>query len=93
MPDGLIEDILVAARQPEFRHCEDIVALLLAEGFSVSAALEQLMLRVLALDGLPDSKAAAVAACMASADKCLVDGADGHLQLLHVVSVLHQALR
>jgi replication factor C subunit 2/4 len=41
---------------------------------------------------LRDGQRAAICAALAQADKCLVDGADEYLQLLHVASVAQQAI-
>lgn len=41
---------------------------------------------------LKDTQRATICTALAVADKCLVDGADEFLQLLHVASVAQQAI-
>lgn len=87
VPDESIESLLAACKRPEFQHVQTAVAEVSAEGFSVSAVLERLMMKVVTAGDLKDGQKASITAAMATADKCLVDGADGLLQLQRVMSV------
>lgn len=89
VPDSAVDAVLAAAREAAFEPAQEAVLHLVYEGYGVAAVLERLLDRVLAAEsGLDDAQRAHVAATMAAADKCLVDGADSALQLQHVVSVL-----
>lgn len=81
---------MAACKHASLAPATTAVGELLAEGYGVSAILEPLLELLLADDSLTDSQKAAGAAEMATADKCLTDGADGYLQLCSVVSVLQQ---
>jgi len=54
--------------------------------------LLELQAAVLGTGGLADKQRAAVCTALAVADKDLVDGADEHLQLLHVAASTQRAL-
>lgn len=62
----------------------------------VNLQAQQLLLELqaglLKESSLKDTQRAAVCTALAEADKCLVDGADEFLQLLHVASVAQQAI-
>eukprot|EP00892_Ulva_mutabilis_P011284 jgi/Ulvmu1/8528/UM044_0062.1 len=90
VPLPLIEGLMTACKQPALEPATTAVGELLAEGFGVSAVLEPLLDLLLADPGLSDAQKASAVAAMASADKCLTDGADGFLQLCAVASELQQ---
>lgn len=92
VPPELVETLVAAAKQPAFAAAEAEVANVFAEGYGINAVLEQLLAAVME-SGVSDAAKAKAVAAMAVADKRLVDGADGVLQLQHVMSVLQQAFR
>lgn len=90
VPPELVAKMIEACKQPLFASAEAEVRSVFAEGYSVNAVLEQLLIKVMEQEELADAKKAQVVAAMATADKRLVDGADGSLQMQHVLSVLQQ---
>jgi replication factor C subunit 2/4 len=85
-----VDTALEACTKIDFKHAQQVVTDVIAEGYSVTAFLEQLMVKVMETSELKDAQKARVMAVMAVADKCLVDGADAFLQLQHVLSVLQR---
>lgn len=85
-----METAFEACKKIDFKHAQKVVTDVIAEGYSITAFLEQLMVKVMETTELNESQKAKVVAVMAVADKCLVDGADGFLQLQHVLSVLQR---
>ena len=55
--------------------------------------LLELQAGILKDSGLQDKQRARICTALAEADKCLVDGSDEFLQLLHVASVAQQAIQ
>lgn len=90
VPTELVDGLIGACKQPMLSAAEAQVAHVFAEGYGTNAVLEQLLMRIMELDDLSDLKKARVVGVMAAADKRLVDGADGVLQMQHVLSVLQQ---
>jgi hypothetical protein len=90
VPAGLVDQLIEACKQPAFSSAHAQVAHVFTEGYSINAVLEQLLMRLMLLDDLTDGKKARVVGVMATADKRLVDGADGVLQMQHILSVLQQ---
>ena len=90
VPSELVDGLIAACRKPALAAAQAQVAHVFAEGFSTNAVLEQLLMKLMELDDLSDVKKARVVGVMAAADKRLVDGADGVLQMQHVLSVLQQ---
>lgn len=86
----LTDGLVAACKRPQLEPALAAAGALLSEGYGVAAVLEPLLDAVLADGALTDAQKAAAAAAIASADKCLTDGADGFLQLCSVVSVLQQ---
>lgn len=66
---------------------------IIAEGYAAQQVLLQLQSAVLADSGVADVSKAGALEALAAADKCLVDGADESLQLLHVSSQVQRKLR
>ena len=91
VPPELVEALVAAAKKPAFAAAEAEVANVFAEGYGVNAVIEQLLESVMCCETMPEAAKAKAVAAMAVADKRLVDGADGVLQLQHVMSVLQQA--
>lgn len=90
MPIELIDKLITACQDRVFKKAEECITSVVAEGYSVTAVLEQLFARAIESTDLSDSQKALAVATIAEADKNLVDGADGVLQLYSVASVLQQ---
>lgn len=90
VPLELVDGLIQACKKPAFSEVESAVSNLFAEGYSANAVLEQLLKKLMESAELKEAGKAKVAGVMAAADKKLVDGADGTLQMLHVLSVLQQ---
>jgi DNA polymerase III delta prime subunit len=90
VPSDLVDGLIAACKKPAFDEAQKSVAHVFAEGYSINAVLEELLTKLMHLDDLDDVRKARVVAVMATADKRLVDGADGMLQMQHVLSVLQQ---
>ncbi|KAJ6939218.1 replication factor C subunit 2 isoform X9 [Populus alba x Populus x berolinensis] len=65
---------------------------IIAEGYPVSQILAQLFEVVVETDDASDERKACMCKSLATADKCLIDGADEYLQLLDVASNTMRAL-
>jgi DNA polymerase III delta prime subunit len=90
VPPELVDKLLNACKKAAFAAVEAEVREAIAEGYNIKMVLEQLVTRIIEYTELSDTKKARAASAMATADRRLVDGADGTLQLLHVMSVLQQ---
>ena len=65
---------------------------ILTTGFSVPSLYALLIEKLVSSTSLSDLAKANVSIGMAESDKCLLDGADDYLQLLHVCSLLQQEM-
>jgi replication factor C subunit 2/4 len=90
VPLELVEKLITACKQPAFAAVEGQVRDVFSEGYSINAVLERLLANILDSSELSDAQKGKAVSAMATADRRLVDGADGVLQLLHVMSVLQQ---
>ena len=90
VPAHLTEKLIEACKKPAFTDTESCVNEIIAEGYSITAVFEQLFALVIEATDMTDSQKATAVDALAVADKNLVDGADGVLQLLSVSSVLQQ---
>ena len=86
----LTDKLLAACKDKGFAAAEACIHEIIAEGYSITAVFEQLFATVIDATDMTDAQKAKAVDTMAIADKKLVDGADGVLQLLSVASVLQQ---
>jgi replication factor C subunit 2/4 len=93
VPPEVVDGLLAACRSGHFGRLQAAVQGIIADGFSAQQVLVQLQAALLADGGASSStQKGAVCEALAAADKCLVDGADELLQLLHVAAVAQKAL-
>ena len=90
VPVELTDKLLAACKDKGFAAAEACIHEIIAEGYSITAVFEQLFATVIDATDMTDAQKAKAVDTMAIADKKLVDGADGVLQLLSVASVLQQ---
>ncbi|PNT37315.1 hypothetical protein POPTR_005G181300v4 [Populus trichocarpa] len=86
IPREVTEAIYAACKNGDFDLANKEVNDVIAEGYPVSQMLAQLFEVVVEVDDISDEQKARICKSLATADKCLVDGADEYLQLLDVVS-------
>lgn len=92
IPREVTEAIYAACKNGDFDLANKEVNDVIAEGYPVSQMLAQLFEVVVEVDDISDEQKARICKSLATADKCLVDGADEYLQLLDVVSNTMRAL-
>ncbi|XP_011003421.1 PREDICTED: replication factor C subunit 2 [Populus euphratica] len=92
IPREVTEAIYAACKSGDFDLANKEVNYVIAEGYPVSQMLAQLFEVVVGVDDISDEQKARICKSLATADKCLVDGADEYLQLLDVVSNTMRAL-
>lgn len=104
MPDDVIEALWAAVRSGSFDAVAAEVERLVQDGYSVARLLERLLDDVVQAESaeagvaapadgplaLSDDAKARMVECLAEADKCLIDAADEHLQLLNVAATLQR---
>jgi hypothetical protein len=90
VPQELTDKLVAACHDRMFKTSEECITSVVAEGYSASAIIEQLFEKVMEAKELSDPQKAFAVAAFAEADKHLVDGADGILQLHYIASVLQQ---
>lgn len=90
VPVELTTKLIAACKDATFAQAEKCITEIIAEGYSITAVFEQLFATVIEATDMTDSQKAKAVDAMAIADKNLVDGADGVLQLLSVASILQQ---
>ena len=71
-----------------FKELQDLCSDLVADGYPANQVFSQLHDLVIALEDLTDAIKAVILSVLAAADKALIDGANEHLQLLHVASTI-----
>lgn len=71
---------------------QQIRLLTAAYWLQVQQILLELQAAVLADDSIPEKRMALICTQLGDTDKCLVDGADEHLQLLNLLSTTQQVL-
>lgn len=90
VPVELTDQLIAACKDKSFANAEKCITEVIAEGYSITAVMEQLFTTVIDTKEMSDAQKAKAVDAMATADKKLVDGADGVLQLLSVASILQQ---
>lgn len=90
VPVELTDKLTAACKDATFSAAEACVTEIAAEGYSITAVFEQLFATVIDATDITDAQKAKAVDAMAIADKNLVDGADGILQLQSVASILQQ---
>jgi replication factor C subunit 2/4 len=95
VPDEEIDGLVKACRTNTFDQVQGKVTDLIASGYPANQIVQQLLDWVVRKDSnlLSPSGKAIVCRQLAATDKCLVDGADETLQLLHVAAVTMQAMQ
>ncbi|CAK7346932.1 unnamed protein product [Dovyalis caffra] len=92
IPLEVTEALYAACKSGDFDLANKEVNNVIAEGYPVSQMLAQLFEVVVEADDILDEQKARICKSLASADKCLIDGADEYLQLLDVSSNTMRAL-
>jgi replication factor C subunit 2/4 len=88
IPNNVIGHLLRACKQNSFKSIQDVASDAVAEGFAVDQLLVQLQGAVLEDSAFTDLQKAHILMRIAEADHKLIEGADEHLQLLDVLSVI-----
>ncbi|KAJ7006585.1 hypothetical protein NC653_005825 [Populus alba x Populus x berolinensis] len=86
------EALYAACKSGDFDLANKEVNNIIAEGYPVSQILAELFEAVVETDDASDERKACMCKSLATADKCLIDGADEYLQLLDVASNTMRAL-
>ncbi|KAJ4838349.1 replication factor C subunit 4 [Turnera subulata] len=92
IPQEVTGALYAACKSGDFDLANKEVTNVIAEGYPVSQMLSQLFDMVLEADDISDEQKARICKSLATADKCLVDGADEYLQMLDVASNTTRAL-
>nr|TKS18616.1 hypothetical protein D5086_0000002850 [Populus alba] len=92
IPQEVTEALYAACKSGDFDLANKEVNSIIAEGYPVSHILAQLFEVVVEADDVSDERKACMCKSLATADKCLIDGADEYLQLLDVASNTMRAL-
>ncbi|KAI9399322.1 hypothetical protein POPTR_002G080100v4 [Populus trichocarpa] len=92
IPQEVTEALYEACKSGDFDLANKEVNNIIAEGYPVSQILAQLFEVVVEADDLSNERKACMCKSLATADKCLIDGADEYLQLLDVASNTMRAL-
>ncbi|KAM7258899.1 hypothetical protein ACFE04_014640 [Oxalis oulophora] len=92
VPQEIVKALFASCKSGNFDLANKEVNNIVAEGYPVSQTLSQLFDLVVEADDIEDEQKARICKSLGSADKCLVDGADEHLQLLDVASNTMRAL-
>ncbi|WCJ38550.1 Replication factor C small subunit [Euphorbia peplus] len=92
VPQEAVEALYTACRSGDFDLADKEVNYIIQEGYPVSQLLLQLFELVVNTDDILDEQKARICKKLGAADKCLIDGADEHLQLLDVASNTMRAL-
>mmetsp|Transcript_13176 Transcript_13176/g.35872 ORF Transcript_13176/g.35872 Transcript_13176/m.35872 type:complete len:342 (+) Transcript_13176:130-1155(+) len=92
IPPEHIQQLLQACKSRSFQELQKQVDGAICAGYAAQQVMLQLQSLLLEDAGVSDIQKAGALEAMAVADKDLVDGADEHLQLLHVTSLLQKHL-
>lgn len=92
VPPEVIRNLLTVCRSNIFHKVQEAVQDIILDGHSAQQVLLQLQQELLNEGSIQGTKKAAICEQLAVVDKGLVDGADEHLQLLHVMSEAQRIL-
>ncbi|RKO90604.1 replication factor C subunit 2 [Blyttiomyces helicus] len=86
VPEQIIDNLMQAWQSKKYQEVEKAVNAVVMAGYSAIQVLLQLHERVIVDAHLSGSDKSRLMRNMGKADKCLVDGADEHLQLLNLLA-------
>ncbi|CAL8469989.1 g9531 [Coccomyxa elongata] len=92
VPESVTQGLLQACRVRTVSTVQAAITDAIADGWGAQQLLLEFQAGLLKDATLKDDQRAKICTVLAEADKCLVDGADEFLQLLHVASVAQQAI-
>lgn len=88
VPRPVIVHLMQACKSNSFKHLQEAAAEIIAQGYPLDQVLLQLQPQLVADESISDLAKGQISIRMAEIDKCLLDGADEHLQLLDLMSYI-----
>ncbi|CAL5218787.1 g509 [Coccomyxa viridis] len=93
VPESVTSSVLEACHNRGFSGIQEAITDAIASGWGAQQLLLELQAGILRDTSLKDKQRACICTALAEADKCLVDGSDEFLQLLHVASVAQMSIQ
>ncbi|XP_050388610.2 replication factor C subunit 4 isoform X2 [Patella vulgata] len=88
VPTETIDDVLKTCQSDSYEKLDTVIKLMINEGYAATQVINQLHDRIVISEELTDTQKSVICEKIALSDKCLMDGADGYLQLMALFSVV-----